>query len=137
MAKSVFTNGYLLLNGVDLSAYVRQMSVDLPTDSVDATTMGATNKQNLPGLGDFGLSVTFAQDFGASLVDQTLAPLVTGRQTFGVEVRATNAARSTTNPAYTCTVFCDSYSPIGGSVGDLLGATATFKPAGNYARQTS
>ena len=142
MAKMVLTDAYVLINSVNLSAWVKQVTLDLPADAVDVTTMGATQKVNLPGLKDFSCQITFLQDFAAGGPHATLAPLAAATGTgalFPIEIRPTSAARSVTNPAYTnAAVFIDDYAPVsGGSVGAEATATVSVKQAQNWARQTA
>lgn len=130
MAKQVFTNGYVNVNAVDLSNRARSASVTSEKDVVDATCFGATNKQNMLGLGDGTISVTFAQDYAAGSTDATLYPIHANSTEVVVEVRPVNAARSATNPGYVMTGVLPSYTGVDGSVGDLLEMTAEFTNSG-------
>lgn len=137
MAKLVLTNAYVLLNAVDLSDHVKSVTVNYTADEVDATTMSLGSRARLGGLKDWSIDVTFAQDYALSSVDATLFPLV--GTTFAVEVRPTNGARSTTNPAYTGTGLLSSYTPMGQAVGALNEATVKISGANGtaLARQTA
>lgn len=126
MAIFVFTNGFITVNGVDLSNHCSQITVNDAKDTVDVTAMGATNKAYAVGLGDATISADFFQDFAAGSVDATLWPLHSGGGTFTVEVRPQNAARSTTNPAFIMTALLPEYSPLDGSVGDASAITVSF-----------
>ena len=67
---------------------------------------------------------------GAAGVDQTHFPLVGGATTFTVEIRRSNAARSTTNPGYVMTArMLGDYQPLAGSVGEALATTVTYRNA--------
>lgn len=134
MAKLVFTNAFLTVNGVDLSDHVRSVEVSMSVEDVESTTMGATAVQREPGLGDDEITVTWAADFAAGKVDATLAPLVTGRTKHTIEVRPTNGARSATNPAYVGSGFITEYTPVAGSVGDLLEVDTTWAIDGGLSR---
>ena len=124
-----FTNGYLTVNGVNLSDHVTAMSVETNRDEVDVTAMGAVQKVQMPGLGDATITVTFLMDYAAGSVDATLSPLSSTSTPFTVEARPVNAARSTTNPGYQMSALMYGYSPIGGSVGDALTVDVTFRNA--------
>jgi hypothetical protein len=133
MAKLVLTNAMVLVNAVDLSDHIRSVTVNYSADEVDSTTMSQASKSRLGGLKDWSMDITFAQDFALSSVDATLFPLV--GNTFAVEVRPTNAARSTTNPAYTGTGLLGSYSIMGQQVGALNEAPVKIVGANGTALQ--
>jgi hypothetical protein len=135
MALTVLRDGYLTLNGVNLSAWVKSITVKDDVESADVTTMGATAKVEAPGLFAPGLSVTFKQDRANSAVDQTLAA-IRGTSVAAV-VRAASAAVAATNPQWAATVFVKSYSPISGSVGEYEDAQVEFGMASAWTRTTS
>jgi hypothetical protein len=127
MAKIVLTNAKLLVNAVDLSSWVRQISIDYSAAEVESTAMGNAGQARLAGLLDWSMDITFAQDYALAAVDATLFPLV-GAAQFAVEARPVNSARSTTNPAYVGNAILPSYKPLGQKVGAL--AEATIKLVG-------
>src|SRR6266498_1738516 len=124
-----FNNAKVIVNGVDLSDHCTSVTVETTRDEVDVTAMGASQKVVTPGLGDATISATFLQDYAAGSVDATLQGLSTTSTPFTVEVRPVNAARSTTNPAYTLSALMYGYPPIGGSVGDALTIDVSFRNA--------
>ncbi len=137
MATKVITNGYLLLNAVDLSDHVQQISVHYEAEQQDDTAMGDTTRSNKPGLKVYGVDVTFFQDYTTGKVDATLFPLV-GAAGVAIEVRSDAGARSVTNPAFTGTCTLQSYDPITGKVGDMQTTQAKFVPTkSTMQRQTS
>lgn len=127
MAKIVLKDAYVSVNSVDLSDHVESVEVTYNADAGEATAMGDAAHNFLPALLNQGVSVTFRQDFAASKVDATLAPLV-GAAAFAIEVRPTSGSVSTTNPKYSGNVILTDYAPIGGSVGDVLNAPVQFQP---------
>lgn len=135
----VFTDAYTLINAVDLSNDVQQLSIDIGAELVDNTVMGNAARSNLPGLLTGGAQVTFAQDFAAGQVDATIFPLI--GTTFAVEFRPTNAARAATNPAFTNTMTIPDggYRPMGNSVGDFATAGLNLANASTtgFQRQTA
>jgi hypothetical protein len=135
MAKFVFTDAYLTINGVDLSDHVAEVTLNHSAEMKDVTAMGDSTHVRLGGLKDWSLDVSFRQDFAAASVDATLFPLV--GTTFAIELRPTSGAVSSTNPKYTGTGILESYSPLGGSVGDEAGAAVTIQAAGDLSRATS
>ena len=121
-----FTNGYILVNAVDLSDHCDRIVVKTNRAPLNATGMGAINSVWILGLGDATIEADFFADFAAAKTDQTLWPLQQGATTFAVEVRPVNAARSVTNPAYLMTCLLPEYTPIDGKTGDLLNTTVVF-----------
>lgn len=115
MAKEVFNNCMVIVNGVDLSNRFREATVEGVIDTGEATAMGSLAKETVLGLPDAKITGTVYLDFAAGSVDAVLYPLWSGRTSFVVEVRPRNAARAATNPAYTLTAFLPTYTPIQGS----------------------
>lgn len=135
MAKLALTNAYLSINGVDLSASVRSMSLTASREILDTTTMGDSARERTGGLTDWSLSVEFFNDYAASAVDATLSPLV--GSTFTVIVKPNGSATSVTNPSFTGTGILESYLAVGGSVGEMVMAPITIQGSGTLARATS
>ncbi len=138
MAKFVLKNPYTLVNGVDLSPFVKSVSFELMADEVDTTTASATgSKSRLVGLKDGKVSITFLQDYAASTVDPTLWGIWNAGNPVTVEVRADAAARSATNPAWSGSFILPNYSPLGGSVGQAVETQVEFLANGAPSRLTS
>jgi hypothetical protein len=116
MPSLVLRNAYLSVNAVNLSARVRQVTVNYSAEIPDKTAMSNTSRARLGGLKDWSLDVEFLQDFDAGQVDATIFPIV-GTQ-IAIEVRPDAGAVSATNPKYTGNGIIESYSPIAGAVGD-------------------
>jgi hypothetical protein len=127
MAISVLTNALVLINSVDLSDHVSKVTLTDERTSVDITAMGATSLAVTKGLGDAKVSLDMFQDFAASKVHATLQPLIGSSTTVVIEVRAVNAARSATNPAFLMSGLLMSYTMIDGKVGDANMATYEFQ----------
>lgn len=129
-SKEVWTNGYLFVNGVDLSNQVKSMDVKTSRPEVEVTAMGDLFQQFVGGIPDATMEVEFYQSQAAGSVDATLWPLVNSNTPVTVEIRRANSARSTTNPGFvmTCLLLGD-YDPLQGSVADPLMTTVTFRNA--------
>lgn len=136
MAHKVLTNAYVLLNSVDLSDHVKQVTITYGAEMVDDTTMSATARSRLPGLIDWSIQIEFANDYVAAEVDATLFPLV-GAAAFAIELRADAGAVSASNPKYTGNALLESYQPISGAVGGLAMGPVTLQGKGALARATS
>jgi hypothetical protein len=127
MAVFVLTNASLVVNTVDLSAYVSSITLDYAVDAVAADGMAATNGHVfLGGLQNNSLAVTLNQDFAATKVAATLDALVGTSTT--VVIKPTSAAVGATNPTYTITnAFLAATQPVNGAVGDLAQMSVTFQ----------
>ena len=125
--KLVLKNALAFVNGTDFSDHVSSVTVETSRDEVDASTLASLNKETLAGLGDASMTMNFLQDFDAGEVDAVLWPLSSSDTPFLVAVRPKNAAISATNPEYQLTVLMFNYSPIDGSVGELLQTSVTFR----------
>jgi hypothetical protein len=112
---------------VDLSDHVSKVTTSDERTSVDITAMGATSLAVTKGLGDAKVSLDMYQDFAASKTHATLQPLVGSSTPVTIEVRATNAARSATNPAFLMSGLLMSYTLMDGKVGDANMATYEFQ----------
>lgn len=136
MAVLVLTNAFVEINSVDLSDHVKEVSLEVSADMLESTSMGDTTHEQTPGLKDHKLEVDFYQDFASAKVDATMFPLI-GAAAFAVEVRAVNAARSSTNPGYTGNFVLETYPVLGNSVGEMAMAKVSLRPAGALSRTTS
>ena len=126
MAIFTLTDALVIVNGVTLSDHGNSVTVNDEREQVDVTAFGATSKAYQKGLGDASIVVTFFQDFAASKVHATLQPLISSSTPVNVEVRATSAARSSTNPAALLSALLFNYNMLDGSVGEASTTEATF-----------
>lgn len=132
MSAFTLTDAMIIINGVTLSDHANQVTVTDSREDKDATAFGATAKASLKGLGDATMDIVLFQDFAAGKTHATLSPLISSTTPVAVEVRATSAARSATNPAMLlATALMFDYKPLDASVGDVPMTTATFKNSGN------
>jgi hypothetical protein len=130
MAIFTLTNALVLVNSIDLSDHCSNVTVEDNRDDVDITAMGATSKAVMKGLGDATITLTFFQDFAAGKVHATLQPLIASTTPIPVEVRAVNAPRSATNPAfYLAGALLFTYTGLDGAVGDATSIEAEFRNA--------
>ena len=102
MPKYTGDDVYVSVNGVVLSDHVDSADVKDAFEAKNVTGMGANAQQNvLVKAKTSTIDIDFIMDYGASLVDQTLRPLVGSNSPFTVIVRPTSATASTTNPQWT------------------------------------
>lgn len=137
MAKLVFLNGYVTVNGVDLSDHASEIHLELSKEQVDVTAMGANAHQWLGGLENDKMTVVWWQDFAASEVDATLYPIWSGGTAVAFKVAAAGSTISSTNPSYSGSVILADYAPISGKVGDGLASSVSFMVSGTVTRGTS
>ena len=129
MAAFTLTDAHVIVNGVTLSDHANSVTVEDNRDQVDFTAFGATSKIYGKGLGDGTITIQFFQDFAAAKTHATLQPLIASTTPVTVEVRATSAARSATNPAVVMSALLFSYNGLQGGIGEASMTTATFQNA--------
>ena len=127
MAVFVLKDASLVVNSINLSAYVSSITLDYAVEAVAADAMASTNGHVfLGGLQNNSLAVTLNQDFASSTVAATLDALIGTSTT--VVIKATSAAVGATNPTYTISnAFLSGTQPVAGSVGDLAQQSVTFQ----------
>ena len=135
MAEFVLTDASVVINSVDLSDHVKQVTVTYEAEEQDKTAMGATARRRLGGLKNFSVSLMFNQDFAANEVDATLFPIV--GSVVPIVIKPTSGSVSATNPSYSGSVLVQSYTPLDGSVGDIADARVNLPGDGVLARNTS
>lgn len=131
MAKFVLKDAYVAINGTAISDHVSSCEVESTFDEVDFTAFGPSNYREMgQGMGDATITLTVFQDYAASSIDSIFWPLSQSGGTFGVEVRPTSAAVSTTNPKYTMTGRLFQFNPLAGAVGDASTTDIPIRNAG-------
>lgn len=135
MAKQTFADPFFSVDGVDLSDRVESLTLSYESEANDAASGGDATRGMLAGLLNWGVEVTFRQDYAAGEVDATLFNKV-GTEC-ALVIRPTTAVVSATNPQFTGTGLLTSYAPLSGSVGSVIDAPVTWVPAGDLARATS
>lgn len=135
MARVVLTNPSITINSVDLTDHIAQVSIDISYDEVETTAFGNTFRTRVAGLGDATVGLSFHQDFATSNVEATIYPLL-GTAT-NIVVKPVNTTTSTTNPAFSFSAVVLEWSPVSGSVGDLLTADVSWPISGTVTKATS
>lgn len=134
MAAEIGFQYFLSVNGVNLSNRLRECRMNLQRDAIDATASGDLAHVSLGGLTNAQLTARFIQDYAVGSVHRTLNPLV-GSAGFTVIYRKDGTtAASPTNPSYTFTAVLEGYNPFGGSQGQLMENSVTFRAAGAVVR---
>jgi hypothetical protein len=124
MAVFVFTDAYLTVNTINLSAYVTSISVNYEKDSVEVTAMGATGHVMTGGLQNLSVTVELNNDQAAASVLETLWSAVgSGSNTLVIK----NATSGSPLPVFTCSnMFLAASTPVNGAVGELSKQSVTF-----------
>ena len=136
MAKFVATDVKVLINNINLSDHIAQVSLEQTSDEIETTSFGTEWRQRIGGgLKDASISIDFHQDFGAGSVDAVLSPLFGSIAT--VVVTPTSGSVSATNPSFTGTFSVVQYSPVASSVGDLATLSVSWPSAGTVTRGTA
>lgn len=135
MAIFTLTDAHVIVNGVTLSDHANEVTVNDQRETVDITAFGATSKAVAKGLGDASISLTLFQDMAAGKTHATLQPLIASTTPVTVEVRATSAGRSATNPAAVLSALLMNYNMLDGSVGEASTINAEFVNASQTGMQ--
>ena len=132
MAK-VLANPTVSINGVDLTDHVSSCDIEEVADELDVTcfTGSATPgwKETIPGMKDGTMTFEMYQDFAAGKTDATISALFGSPTPVTILVRATNAAKSATNPEYQMSGINLEFHPVNGTVADPLSTTVVFRNA--------
>ncbi|MBP7568783.1 MAG: hypothetical protein KBA95_01870 [Acidobacteria bacterium] len=129
----VLKNPFLSIAGVDLSAYVQELTPSFNVDKPDATCGNTQGVKAIEaGLEAATVKVKFKQAFGAGLVHETLK--ANHKAVVAIEFRYSAAAAGPTNPKCTGNALCI-YEPSGGAVGTVItaGCELTFDGAYTWA----
>ena len=130
MAKFTFTTDYFAIDNssgtpVDLSAYVREITINYGRAEIDQSCAGNVGIARMAGLFDWSIDVTLAQDFAASKVDATLYAIVAAGYEGTTSFRPTSASQGSTNPTYAGEGIVFNY-PITLTHGELAVTTFTI-----------
>jgi hypothetical protein len=138
VAKHVFYNASVVVNGVDLSDHVESVSYTEGVNGQPAAAMGDAQDYEMPGTIHIDdININYYLDFAASKVYATHHPLVAARSTFTLTVKADAGANATTNPAFSISVFVKKHPFVNGSRGNGHMGQITYGPAGVQSVATS
>jgi len=131
MPKQVLKDAFVSVNGTAISDHCSSVTIESTFDEVDFTSFTSSSYREFgQGLGDATITLTVFQDFAASNIDAIFWPLAQSGGTFGIEVRPTSAAASSTNPKYTMTGRLFQFNPLAGAVGDAATTDIPIRNAG-------
>jgi hypothetical protein len=127
MAKEVIFDADVEIDGVDLSAFIRSVTITREADEIDVTSMGSHAKERRQGLRGDQFEFEIFQDFAASSVDDVLEPLFDSGDPFFVNViKDGTLPVSDTNPAWHGKCVLLQYSPLAVEVGQASMASVVM-----------
>ena len=135
MAKLVLTDVVTTIGGVDYSANINQVEINVSADSVETTSFGSQWRQEVSGLKSGTFTVSLHNDFAASAIDGSLWALFGTLAT--VTVKPAGTAVSASNPAYSFVANISNLTPVAGAVGDLATQNLTWPISGAVSRSTA
>lgn len=136
MAVLVMTNAKVTIASVDLSGWVRSLTLNYNAEVKETTAMGVGSKQRVAGLIDWSVEIEFNQDYACSAVDDTIFELI-GTSGVAIAIRPTADAVGPTNPEFQGVGVIESYAPLSGSVGDVSTTNLSFQGSGVLTRDVS
>lgn len=134
MAEIVLTDPQCTINSVNLTAYVKSVTITYEAETPEKTASGDNPREYLPGLQNWTADVEFNQDYTAGTVDATLFAIITGGAAVAIALKADDAATGPNNPEYQGSVILTSYTPIGGSIGEVLTTPTSLQGSGTLTR---
>lgn len=130
MAKYLLTDGFVSVNGVDLSDHAFSLDTPQTKEQVEVSGFSSTGaREFLPGQRDDTATVRFLSDFAASKVHATLQPLFQNGTTFLLKIRPTSGSASATNPEFGGTAALYDYNGLSGELNARGEMEVNFKPA--------
>lgn len=126
MAEKIGNNYYLVVNSVNLSAYLEDLQINREQNLETFVTSTATNppyERNLGGVAKLSVVAVFSDDFATSGPHQTLKSLV--GTAFTVVAALDGSTPSAANEVLTDTMTFGNL-PAGGAVGSHLRKNVTF-----------
>ena len=108
---------------VDLSAYVKSITLNWAFDEVEVTASGATSHVMAKGLEASSIDVELLNDLASAKVIATLQ--AAWGTTVAVTVQQLSTTTLATNPLYSTTCLINNLTPVNGGIGDY--STQTLK----------
>lgn len=136
MATFVITNPIITIAGTDFSDHVDSVEINAEAADVKTTNFGSGgNETRVGGLKSGSITISLQQDYAASSIDSVLFANL--GSLVAIQVKATSAANSATNPRYDGSYLVSQMKPVSGKVGDLATFSVTFPRSGALTRTTS
>ena len=130
MAKEVLLDASISVGGVDLSSFVKSVTLTPSFDAKECTAFGDTAVSRLAGLKDWELSIDWYGDYAASSVYATIAPLI-GTSAECIIAKDATASTSATNPTWTGDFIITEFPFIDAEIGELHEFSTTWPGDGD------
>lgn len=138
MAKQVIKGAYLALGAgpTDYSAQVKGATLTISGPEVDVSNFATGDySEIICGLLKASLQIEFVKDADLSGLDAAVFAALAS--TLAFRLRLDDGAIAAANPEYQGTCVITSWSPIGGSVGQVFGGSVTWPCTGAIVRDTT
>ena len=133
-----FDNADVTVNNVDLSAFVRSVTINVNRSEEDISAMGDSWSAFTIGRGEWSVDLELWQSYYTAEVDATLWGMIYAPGAgFTIEILPDGGSATGVNPKYNGTVLPLSYNPIDGSFDENLSASISFRGTGTLSRSTS
>jgi predicted secreted protein len=132
MAKLVLTDVQTKIGGVDYSANINQVEINVSADSVETTAFGSQWRSEVSGLKAATFTVSFHNDYASAAIDSSLWALFGTNATVVVKPLGT-----ATGVGYSFVCNISNLTPVAGSVGDLATQNVTWPVSGEVTRSTA
>lgn len=114
-AKFILTDGYVEIDGHDVSDWAFQLDTPSSKDQIDVSGFNPSGtKETLVGQRSDSCTVSFVQDF--TNLHPILNYLYVNNVTFVLNIRPTSGSVSATNPQFTGNAKIASYNALSGSL---------------------
>lgn len=129
----VLVDANVILNGSNISQYVKSVDFGVKADELDSTTMaGGGWRSRVGGLKDSSIKLELNDDFTAAALDSILWPLFGTVVT--MTVKGVSTANSSANAQYQGNVLVSQLSPVSGAVGAIASQSITWPGSGTITR---
>ena len=135
MAVFAATDFDISIGGVDFSASLAAVTLDISRESLETTAFGDAARTFIAGLQEASVTLSFHQDFAASAVDATLHAAL-GTEV-AIVIKPTSAAVGAANPSYAFNALVTQITPFSSNVGDLATQDVTYPVSGAVTRAVS
>ena len=132
-APVILTDAQVTIDGVDMTSFTSQVSIDQSLDDVDVTTFGSGGaRERIAGIGDGTFGISMFQSWETNEVNDTLSGIV--GTVVAVTVQPTAGATAATNPEYQFDVLITEWTPMQASAGEVATVDASWPIDGAVVR---
>lgn len=136
MTTLALLNQYFLLNSVDFSDHVRDLTLAANATQLSSEAMGDAWEETTTGLKAGTINFNVLDDFAAGSIDATVWAAFAAGTNVAWEVRPVNAVRSATNPGYSGLIHPSEYQ-LGGQLNTMAMKQLNWKISGAISRAVS